>query len=59
MESLFGIVLLWAAATGSPEATEVVKEIYPAQRMETTVKVAESRTEEVALTPNYSSGLGD
>jgi len=55
MDSLFGIVLLWAAANGSAEATEAVRHAYPVQQVEPSATARESGTKEVALKPNYIS----
>lgn len=57
MDSLFGIVLLWAAANGSPEATEAVKKVYPVGQVDSSATADESNPKKVALTPNYSSEL--
>jgi hypothetical protein len=60
MDSLFGIVLLWAAANGSADATDAVREVYPVeepvQHVDSSPKAGESRTKKVALKPNEDSG---
>lgn len=49
MDSLFGIVLLWAAANGSAEATEAVRQAYPVQQVDSSATARESGPEKVAV----------
>ena len=60
MDSLFGIVLLWAAANGSVEATDAVRKAYPVEQpgqdVDSSTKAIESKTKKIALKPNKDSG---